>query len=60
MVFYREYFDADGDGNVSQTEFGADPYGILPALGRPAFEDVDIRRDYRGKKRYAVCLCPEK
>lgn len=25
-----------------------------------AFEDVDIRRDYRGKKRYAVCLCPEK
>lgn len=25
-----------------------------------AFEDVDIRRDYRGKKRYAVCRCPEK
>ena len=25
-----------------------------------AFENVDIRRDYRGKKRYAVCLCSEK
>lgn len=25
-----------------------------------AFEDVDIRRDYRGKKRYALCRCPEK
>lgn len=30
---------------------------ILRAL---AFEDVDIRRDYRGKKRYALCRCPEK
>lgn len=45
MVFYREYFDADGDGSVSQTEFGADPYGILPALGSPAFEDVDMDGD---------------
>lgn len=37
--------------------YAADMGQMLHAL---AFEDVDIRRDYRGKNRYAVCRCPEK
>ena len=37
--------------------YAADMELMLRAL---TFEDVDIRRDYRGKKRYAVCRCPEK
>ncbi len=45
MVFYREYFDADKDGRVSQAEFEADPYALRSALGNPAFADVDIDGD---------------
>ncbi len=42
MVFYSAYFDTDGDGFVSQEEFTADPYGILPALGNPSFASIDL------------------
>ena len=67
MVFYREYFDADGDGSVSQTEFGADPYGILPALGSPAFEmwtwtatAPSQRRTWLARPGYEALLAPSR
>ena len=41
MVFYRQYFDADGDGSISKEEFEADPYQIAAALGA-GFEQIDV------------------
>ena len=42
MVFYREYFDTDGDGAISASEYNADPYGIVKALGDVPFESLDL------------------
>ena len=33
MVFYRQYFDYDGDGVVSKEEFEEDRYGVSAVLG---------------------------
>lgn len=45
MVFYRQYFDADGDGRVSQAEFDADPCGLRAALEGVPFADLDADGD---------------
>ena len=46
MVFYRGYFDADGDGAVSRAEFEADPYGLRASmLGGVEFDGIDVDGD---------------
>lgn len=45
MVFYRQYFDTDGDGAIDQTEYEADPHGIVPALGDLPFAQLDLTGD---------------
>ncbi|WP_102409870.1 alpha/beta fold hydrolase [Beduinella massiliensis] len=45
MVFYRQYFDYDGDGAVSKEEFEEDRYGVSAVLGGAAFSDVDADQD---------------
>ncbi len=45
MVFYRQYFDTDGDGRVSSAEFEADPYGLRAALEGVRFADLDADGD---------------
>lgn len=42
MVFYRQYFDADQDGAVTQAEFEADPYGLSSYLGGARFDQIDL------------------
>lgn len=44
MVVYRQYFDTDGDGVISQEEFAADPYGLAPYLGA-GFDQIDMNGD---------------
>lgn len=44
MVFYRQYFNTDGDDSISPAEFEADPYGIVPALD-VGFADLDADAD---------------
>lgn len=44
MVFYGQYFDMDGDGIISKTEFNADPYQIKDLLGA-TFEEIDVNKD---------------
>lgn len=44
LVFYRQYFDTDGDGAISRAEFQADPQGVGAALG-VEFEALDLDGD---------------
>lgn len=45
MVFYRQYFDYDGDGGVSPEEFAEDRFGISAVFGGAAFEEIDVDGD---------------
>lgn len=45
MVFYRQYFDYDGDGMVTKEEIEEDRYGVLALLGGATFADVDVNQD---------------
>lgn len=45
MIFYRQYFDYDEDGKVTQEEIEEDRYGVGAALGGIAFSDVDVNQD---------------
>ena len=47
MVTYCLYFDADGDGRVSQAEYENDRYGVRPALGldQVVFSELDADGD---------------
>lgn len=44
LTFYRQYFDADGDGAISRSEFEADPQGVAAALGI-TFQELDLDGD---------------
>lgn len=44
LIFYRKYFDRDGDGIITREEFEADPNGIGAALGA-SFEELDLNSD---------------
>lgn len=44
IMFYQDYFDADGDGSISPAEYEADPNGIVPYLG-VGFTDLDLDAD---------------
>lgn len=45
MVFYRQYFDTDGDGAISQDEYEADPYQLRAMLGDSGFAELDLNAD---------------
>lgn len=46
MVWYRRYFDRDGDGRVSKEEYTADPDGMVSkVLQNIDFEQIDINAD---------------
>ena len=56
MVFYRQYFDYDGDGAVSKEEFEQDRYGLKDYVGA-AFEEIDADPDGRlTEKDFALLL----
>ena len=43
MIFYRQYFDTDGDGSISEAEYTADLYGVVSSiLGNTPFADIDM------------------
>lgn len=44
LVFYRQYFDLDGDGVITREEFEADTLGVKEALGI-TFEELDLNGD---------------
>lgn len=46
LLFYRRYFDLDGDGVITRAEFEADPHGVAAALG-VRFEELDQNGDGR-------------
>ena len=46
MIFYRQYFDTDGDGSISEAEYTADPYNIVTSvLADTPFADIDADSD---------------
>lgn len=46
MIFYRLYFDTDGDGAISEAEYKADPYGIVTSvLQNTDFSAIDLNQD---------------
>lgn len=45
LVFYRQYFDYDGDGKISREEYEQDRFGLRSFLGNPRFEDLDKNSD---------------
>ena len=61
MVFYRTWFDTDGDGAVSRAEFEADPWGAArDALPGVEFEALDLDGDgLLTRADLAALLAPE-
>lgn len=63
MVTYCLYFDADGDGRVSQAEYENDRYGVRPALGleQVAFSELDADGDGQlTASDFAALLAPSR
>lgn len=62
MIFYKQYFDLDGDGAISQQEYAADPYGIVAGvLENAAFSDIDVDGDGKlTQADFAIMLAPGK
>lgn len=63
MVTYCLYFDADGDGKVSQVEYENDRYGVRPALGleQVAFPELDADGDGQlTASDFATLLAPSR
>lgn len=63
MVTYCLYFDADGDGRVSQAEYENDRYGVRPALGleQVAFPELDADGDGQlTASDFAALLAPSR
>ena len=63
MVTYCLYFDADGDGMVSQAEYENDRYGVRPALGleQVAFPELDADGDGQlTASDFAALLAPSR
>ncbi len=60
MIFYRQYFDADGDGRISPAEYAADPYGVVASvLGGTAFAEIDLDQDgYLTANDFGLLLAP--
>lgn len=58
MVWYKRYFDEDGDGKISKEEYIKDPYGMAKtALHNTPFEQIDVNRDgFIDKKDCAMIL----
>ncbi len=58
MVFYRQYFDYDGDRLVSQKEFMEDRYKIAAMFGI-SFNDLDLdNTGYLDERDFAILLKP--
>lgn len=62
MIFYRQYFDTDVDGSISEAEYTADPYGIVTSvLADTPFADIDVDSDGAiTAADFAVLLTPGK
>lgn len=46
MLFYKKYFDQDGDGIISSEEYEKDPYQIIPTVFNGAkFAEIDQNGD---------------
>lgn len=63
MVTYCLYFDADGDGRVSQAEYENDRYGVRPALGldQVVFSELDADGDGQlTASDFAALLAPSR
>lgn len=57
MVFYRQYFDYDGDGAVSPEEFEEDRYQLKAQLGDVEFSQLDQTGDGKLKEDdFAILL----
>lgn len=57
MVLYKAYFDVDGDGRISESEYAGDPYGVSQALGGAAFAELDVTGDgYLDREDLSVLL----
>lgn len=60
MVFYRNYFDYDGDRRISPEEFTEDRYGIAAWLG-VQFTDLDADANgYLDEHDFALLLQPSR
>lgn len=44
LIFYRQYFDQNGDGIITREEFEADPKGLRQALSL-SFDELDLNGD---------------
>ena len=61
MVFYRQYFDYDADGQVTKAEIEEDRYGVGAALGGIVFDDIDVNQDgLFTAEDFAVLLAPSR
>lgn len=60
MIFYCDYFDADGDGAISPEEYAADPYGVVEGvLANTPFADIDLDGDgFLTAADFAIALAP--
>ncbi len=45
MVFYKQYFDYDKNGEISPEEFAEDRYGVAKQMGDITFTDIDATGD---------------
>ncbi len=60
MVFYRQYFDYDGDRKISPQEFGEDRYQVAAMFGI-TFQDLDVDQSgYLDEQDFAILLEPGK
>lgn len=60
MVFYRQYFDYDGDRKISPQEFGEDRYQVAAMFGI-TFQDLDVDQSgYLDEQDFAILLAPSK
>lgn len=44
MVFYKQYYDYDGNGKISKEEFEEDQFGLKDYIGA-TFEQIDVNQD---------------
>ena len=58
MVWYKRYFDKDGNGEISKEEYIKDPYNMAKTvLNNTPFEQIDVNNDgVIDKKDFAIIL----
>ena len=58
MVWFKRYFDKDGDGKISKEEYMQDPYNMAKTvLNNTSFEQIDVNKDgVIDKEDFAIIL----